>query len=86
MTRQQTGLSRAPSRTGGDGSSNSAAAPAVWRKSSYSASNGGQCVEVARNLTAIVAVRDSMDPDGARLVLPPAAWAAFVDRIKRGNS
>ncbi len=58
---------------------------AVWRKSSYSAGNGGQCVEVAQNLPAIVAVRDSNDPDGARLMLPPAAWAAFVDRIKRGG-
>jgi hypothetical protein len=56
---------------------------AVWRTSSYSASNGGQCVEVARNLPAIVAVRDSRDPGGAPLVLPPAAWAAFVDRVKR---
>jgi hypothetical protein len=58
--------------------------PAVWRKSSYSASNGGQCVEVARNLPAIVAVRDSTDPDGARLILTPAAWAAFVDHVRRG--
>jgi hypothetical protein len=56
---------------------------AAWRKSSYSASNGGQCVEVARNLPAVVAVRDSADPDGARLVLTPAAWAAFVGRVRR---
>ena len=56
---------------------------AVWRKSSYSASNGGQCVEVAHALPAAVMVRDSRDPDGARLILPPAAWAAFVDRVKR---
>jgi uncharacterized protein DUF397 len=56
---------------------------AAWRKSSYSASNGGQCVEVARNLPAVVAVRDSTDPDGARLVLTPAAWASFVDRVRR---
>lgn len=59
---------------------------AVWRKSSYSGGNGGQCVEVARNLPAIVAVRDSSDRDGARLVLTPAAWTAFVDRIKRERS
>ncbi len=59
---------------------------AVWRKSSYSGSNGGQCVEVAQNLPAIVAVRDSTDRDGARVILTPAAWAAFVDRIKRGRS
>ena len=86
MTPQRTGLSRAPWRTGSDGGGHGAAAPAVWRKSSYSASNGGQCVEVAQNLPAIVAVRDSTNPDGARLMLPPAAWARFVDRIKRGGS
>ena len=56
---------------------------AAWRKSSYSGGNGGQCVEVARDLPAIVAVRDSKDRDGVRLVLTPATWTAFVDRIKR---
>ncbi|GAA4365078.1 hypothetical protein GCM10023088_10080 [Actinomadura verrucosospora] len=36
-----------------------------WRKSSYSASNGGNCVELADAATG-VAVRDSKDPDGPR--------------------
>ena len=73
----------------GDGGGQRAEAAAVWRKSSYSASNGGQCVEVGRclpeivGLPAIVAVRDSTDPDGARLTVPRAAWAAFVGRVKR---
>ncbi len=58
---------------------------AVWRKSSRSGSNGGQCVEVAANLPGIVAVRDSKDPDGAKLVLAPAAWAAFLRDLKRGG-
>ena len=56
---------------------------AVWRKSSYSGGNGGQCVEVAQDLPALVAVRDSKDPDGGRLILTPAAWTAFVDLVKR---
>jgi hypothetical protein len=89
MTRQHAGLSRAVWRKSGYSASNGcqyAEVAAVWRKSSYSASNGGQCVEVAQNLPAIVAVRDSTNPDGARLMLPPAAWARFVDRIKRGGS
>jgi len=89
MTRQHAGLSRAarPKSNGSGGNGGQCAEPAaVWRKSSYSASNGGQCVEVAQNLPAIVAVRDSTNPDGARLMLPPAAWARFVDRIKRGGS
>jgi hypothetical protein len=37
---------------------------AQWRKSSYSGSNGGNCVEVARNPGGIIAVRDSKDPRG----------------------
>ena len=35
---------------------------AKWRKASYSTGNGGNCVEVARNLPGAVAVRDSKDP------------------------
>jgi hypothetical protein len=53
---------------------------AVWQKSSYSGSNGGQCVEVARNLPGIVAVRDSKSPDGPKLTVPARAWAAFIGR------
>lgn len=41
---------------------------AKWRKSRYSGSNGGNCVEVAGNLPGIVAVRDSKDPDGPVLI------------------
>ena len=51
---------------------------AVWKKSVRSGSNGGACVEVARNLPGIVAVRDSKDPDGPALVVEPAAFAAFT--------
>ena len=36
---------------------------ADWRKASYSSNNGGACVEVARNLPNVVAVRDSKDPN-----------------------
>ena len=51
---------------------------AQWRKSSYSGSNGGGCVEVADNLPGIVAVRDSKDPDGPNLVFSPDEWRAFT--------
>lgn len=54
---------------------------AVWVKSSRSGGNGGQCVEVARNLPGIVAVRDSKDPDGPALVLTPDAFAAFTRQV-----
>ena len=47
-------------------------------KSSYSGGNAGQeCVEVARNIPGSVAVRDSVLPSGAVLVVTPAAWDAF---------
>ncbi len=58
---------------------------ARWRTSRYS--NGqGECVEVARNLPGIVAVRDSKDPDGPRLAFGRAQWRAFAARVKAGVS
>lgn len=53
---------------------------AQWRKSSYSSANGA-CVEVA-GLPGVVAVRDSKDPAGPKLVFSHQAWAAFVERAK----
>lgn len=58
---------------------------AAWRKSSYSGNNGGNCVEVARNLPGVVAVRDSKDPEGPALLLTPAAWRAFTASVKGGE-
>jgi hypothetical protein len=58
---------------------------AEWRKSSYSGANGGNCVEVARNLPGAVAVRDSKHPDGPALVLTPDAFTAFTDAIRAGD-
>jgi hypothetical protein len=54
---------------------------AQWRISSYSA-NGSTCVEVARNLPGIIAVRDSKDPHGPVLILTPADWSAFLVGLK----
>lgn len=54
-----------------------------WTKSSYSAGDGGQCVEVARGDTA-VHVRDSKRADGPMLSIGPAQWAAFVRRAAHG--
>jgi len=59
---------------------------AVWQKSSYSGGNGGQCVEVARNLPGIVAVRDSKDPDGPVIDVSPRAWIEFTEHVKRATS
>lgn len=58
---------------------------AAWHKSSYSGSNGGQCVEVARNLPGVVAVRDSKDPGGPSLLVTTAEWRAFLDGVRHGG-
>jgi hypothetical protein len=55
---------------------------ADWRKSSFSGSNGGGCVEVARNLPGIVAVRDSKDREGPALVFTLGEWRAFLDGVR----
>jgi hypothetical protein len=57
---------------------------AVWRKSTRSGSNGGNCVEVADNLPDVVAVRDSKDP-GPVLVFDAATWRDFVADAKAGT-
>jgi hypothetical protein len=57
---------------------------AVWRKSSYSGTNGGNCVDVAANLRGVVAVRDSKDPEGPALVLAPEAFVALTESIRAG--
>lgn len=54
----------------------------TWRKSSYSNTSGGECVEVAPNLPAVVPVRDSKDPGRGALVLPAGAWSAFVGAVR----
>ncbi|WP_406137758.1 DUF397 domain-containing protein [Streptomyces sp. NBC_01089] len=48
-----------------------------WFKSSYSGSEGDNCVEVAIRPDA-VRVRDSKDIRRPALTLSPAAWAAFA--------
>jgi hypothetical protein len=53
---------------------------AEWRKSSYSGQSGN-CVEVARNLPGLVAIRDSKEPDGPRLVVSSEAWQALMRKI-----
>jgi len=57
----------------------------MWRKSSYSSGNGGNCVEVASNLPGAVAVRDSKNVPGPHLEVTDQAWSAFVAGIKDGE-
>jgi uncharacterized protein DUF397 len=59
-------------------------ARALWQKSSYSSANGN-CVEVARNLPGVVAVRDSKNPAGPALVLAPGPWQALLSTVRSGD-
>jgi hypothetical protein len=51
-----------------------------WRTSSYSGSSNN-CVQVAAGGRG-VAVRDSKDPHGPRLVFSQQQWRAFVAAVK----
>ena len=53
----------------------------MWHKNSYS-SQSCNCVEVARNLPKLVAVRDSRQPDGAKLVVSQGTWRAFIKDVR----
>jgi hypothetical protein len=54
---------------------------AVWRKASSSTVQNDNCVEVAR-VPDIVALRDSKDPNGPKLILSHAAFRQFADALK----
>lgn len=56
----------------------------IWRKSSYSGSNGGACVEVAVLPDHSLAVRDSKDPDGPKLTFTRAEWRTFTTALGAG--
>jgi hypothetical protein len=56
--------------------------PDTWRKSSYSSTNGGECLEVGDGLARIVPVRDSKTPHGPALVFGHAAWSSFVHAVQ----
>ncbi|MFK0115768.1 DUF397 domain-containing protein [Streptomyces sp. NPDC090994] len=52
----------------------------AWCKSSYSGTEGGQCVEIAAGTTAIH-IRDSKNATGPVLTLSSGAWAGFVKSV-----
>lgn len=56
---------------------------AQWRKSTHSAGSGDACVEVA-DLAAVVAVRDSKDPQGPALAFTRQSFTAFAAQVKDG--
>jgi Domain of unknown function (DUF397) len=50
-----------------------------WRKSSYSSTKGGQCVEVAS--ADGVMVRDTTNRDGGILSFTTEAWRELISRL-----
>jgi hypothetical protein len=52
----------------------------VWRKSSYSDTNGN-CVETVSD-DGMVLVRDTADRDGGTLLINADAWANFTADLK----
>ncbi|MGC9382549.1 DUF397 domain-containing protein [Streptomyces sp. MH13] len=54
-----------------------------WRKSSYSNTSGGECVEVAPDFPSLVPVRDSKDPSRGALLFTAPTWAVFLDGVRR---
>ncbi len=52
-----------------------------WRKSTYSDSNGGQCVETARG-NGVILVRDTTNRDAGTLDFTAAAWREFTVSLK----
>ncbi|MGH3978183.1 MAG: DUF397 domain-containing protein [Pseudonocardiaceae bacterium] len=58
---------------------------AIWRKSSRSNGQGGNCVEVADLDGGHRAVRDSKNPTGPALIFTPTGWAAFTAGVRDGE-
>jgi hypothetical protein len=58
---------------------------ATWTKSSYSGSNGGNCVEVTELSGGHRGVRDSKNPTGPALLFSPGEWNAFITGVKSGE-
>lgn len=54
----------------------------AWRKSTYSDSGTGQCVEVGVAPGA-VGIRDTKNREAGRLTVSRTAWAAFVRTVSR---
>jgi hypothetical protein len=54
----------------------------TWVKSSYSGSQGGNCVEAAANGVGQVLVRDTMDRGGTVLTFRESRWREFSAVLK----
>lgn len=58
----------------------------TWVKSSYSGSQGGNCVEAAAAPHGGILVRDTKNREGAVLGFRAVTWRRFADEIKSGHA
>ncbi|MFI0372670.1 DUF397 domain-containing protein [Actinomadura sp. 1N219] len=56
----------------------------VWRKSSHSGTEQGDCVEVA-SLASGIGIRDSKNPNLGHLTLTPQTFADLVHTLKHDH-
>ncbi|WP_395109873.1 DUF397 domain-containing protein [Actinomadura sp. SCN-SB] len=54
----------------------------LWRKSSRSSEQGDMCVELAL-VRGAVAIRDSRDPDGSKLMMSRRSFGHLAAALKR---
>lgn len=54
----------------------------TWRKSTYSGTNGGNCVEVGHAADSGIKVRDTTNRDGGTLTVSASAWSAFLASVR----
>jgi hypothetical protein len=56
-----------------------------WRKSTYSGSNGGGCLETASHERHVL-IRDTQDHGGPVLRVGIDAWSQFIQQVKAGEA
>jgi Domain of unknown function (DUF397) len=56
---------------------------ATWRKSTRSSGGGSNCVEIAA-LPSSIAIRDSKNPEGRKLIVSRAAFVKLAEGIRHG--
>jgi hypothetical protein len=57
----------------------------TWVKSSYSGSQGGNCVEIAADRKGGVMIRDTKNRAGSVLGFGPDPWLRFAAEVKAGR-
>ncbi|MER6387658.1 DUF397 domain-containing protein [Streptomyces sp. NPDC001523] len=58
---------------------------AIWRTSTYTNGDNGDCVEVADNVPGIIPVRDTKARRRPPVLVAASAWVPFVRALKAGE-